>query len=140
MSVDGKIASRTGDCEFSDEEDWKRVHELRASVDAIMVGRNTIEKDDSKLTIKQFPDHPISIKKYPSRIVVDSLATIPLTARVFTVQPEKYPTIIAVTSRAPADKILQIEQLGAKVLTCGNGQKVDLVQLMRMLRREGIQT
>nr|HDO81345.1 5-amino-6-(5-phosphoribosylamino)uracil reductase [Candidatus Bathyarchaeota archaeon] len=52
MSLDGKIATVGGDSEFSDEEDWRRVHRLRAEVDAIMVGVNTVLADDPKLTSK----------------------------------------------------------------------------------------
>lgn len=138
MSVDGKIASWTGDCEFSDDLDWKRVHKLRANVDAIMVGRGTIEADDSKLTIKSFPDFPITVSKYPSRIVVDSHAKTPPSARVFTVEPDKYPTLLAVTTSAPKEKLQEIQSLGVSIIECGAGPEVDLVHLMSTLRSRGI--
>ncbi|MHA1312933.1 MAG: dihydrofolate reductase family protein [Candidatus Helarchaeota archaeon] len=140
MSVDGKIASRVGDCEFSDDEDWKRVHKLRASVDAIMVGRRTIETDDSKLTIKSFPDFKIPISKFPTRVVVDGLAKTPATARIFTVELEHYPSILATTTNAPKEKLDEIRALGVKVLVCGKGPRVDLVHLMRDLRTMNIRT
>ena len=65
MTIDGKIASKKGDPELSDEQDWVEVHKLRTNVDAIMVGKGTILKDNPKLRIK-FHEH----NGY-SRIVVD---------------------------------------------------------------------
>ena len=52
ISLDGQIATLTGDEKLSNAEDWKRVHHLRAINDAIMVGSGTILADDSKLTVK----------------------------------------------------------------------------------------
>src|SRR6266566_4933390 len=46
MSLDGKIATFTGDSRMSSPADMRRVHRLRASVDAIMVGLRTLLRDD----------------------------------------------------------------------------------------------
>ena len=54
MTIDGKIATISGDPELSDENDWREVHKLRSQVDAIMVGKGTILKDNPKLHIKYF--------------------------------------------------------------------------------------
>src|SRR5207302_41332 len=52
MSIDGKIALSDGTgVRLSNEEDLRRVHRLRASVDAILVGVGTVLKDDPKLTV-----------------------------------------------------------------------------------------
>ncbi len=129
MSLDGKIATRGGDSAFSDEEDWKRVHKLRSQVDAIMVGINTILLDDSKLTSKK--------GRSPIRVVVDSKARTPPNARVITVRPE-IETIIAITSRAPPEKIANLQRKGAKIIVCGDGEKVDLEILMEKLYERGV--
>jgi 2,5-diamino-6-(ribosylamino)-4(3H)-pyrimidinone 5'-phosphate reductase len=129
MSVDGKIATRGGDSAYSDEEDWKRVHKLRSEVDAIMVGINTILLDDSKLTSKQ--------GKSPIRVVVDSKARTPTNARVITVRPE-IETIIAVTSKATSERISNLQKRGAKILICGDGEHVDLENLMEKLFDLGV--
>ncbi|MBS7250581.1 MAG: 2,5-diamino-6-(ribosylamino)-4(3H)-pyrimidinone 5'-phosphate reductase [Candidatus Freyarchaeota archaeon] len=129
MSLDGKIATREGDSAFSDEEDWKRVHKLRSQVDAIMVGINTILLDDSKLTSKE--------GRSPIRVVVDSKARTPPNARVITVRPE-VETIIAVTSRASPENIAHLQRKGAKIIVCGDGEKVDLEILMEKLYERGI--
>lgn len=53
MSLDGRIATRTGDSKWiSGEESRKQVHELRGRMDAIIVGRGTVEKDDPLLTAR----------------------------------------------------------------------------------------
>ena len=133
MSVDGKIASIIGDCEFSDDPDWKRVHFLRASVDSILVGINTILADDSKLTIKYH--EPI---KYPTRLVVDSQLRIPLDARIITFEPDKYKTIIGSTSLASKKKINTLKDKGIETIMCGSGPKVDLIKFLLELKKKNI--
>ena len=71
MSLDGRIEGK-----FSNDKDWKRVYELRAECDAVMVGINTILKDNSGLT-----SHGVG--KNPLIVVVDSKCRIPSDARVF---------------------------------------------------------
>ena len=133
MSLDGKIASKIGDCEFSDELDWKRVHLLRASVDSILVGMNTIMADDSKLTIKYFD--PI---KYPVRLTVDSTLKIPMDARIITIESEKYKTIIGTTSLAPKEKVKRLREMGIEIFVCGSGPKVDMRDFLQKLKEKEI--
>lgn len=133
MSIDGKIASVIGDCEFSDDYDWRRVHLLRASVDSILVGMNTILADDSKLTIKFFEP-----EKFPIRLTVDSKLKISPDARIITVEPEKYKTIIGTTSQADKQKMKALSNLGVEVLICGDGPKVDLVKFLYKLKAKNI--
>ena len=60
MTLDGKIATKTGSSEISGKEDLLRVHELRKEVDAIMVGINTVITDDPDLPyIKSLPKNKI---------------------------------------------------------------------------------
>ena len=69
MTLDGKIATKTGSSEISGHEDLERVHEIRKEVDGIMVGIGTVLADDPRLTV-----HKINAKKEdnPVRVVVDN--------------------------------------------------------------------
>jgi 2,5-diamino-6-(ribosylamino)-4(3H)-pyrimidinone 5'-phosphate reductase len=131
MSLDGKIATSTGDSKLSSPEDLKRVHRLRAAVDGIMVGERTLLVDDPKLTVKLVPG------RNPQRIIVDSLARTPVSARVVQTARET-PTLIAVTTRAPRQRVIALEKAGVTVLKCGNGRLVSLVQLLGKLRANGM--
>ena len=69
MSADGKIASPSGkQLRISNEEDIKRMYNLRNSCDAVLVGINTILSDNPKLTVKEtYVENP----KNPIRIILD---------------------------------------------------------------------
>ena len=128
MSADGKIALVGGRrIKISDEEDFRRVHELRASVDAILVGINTVLNDDPKLTVKE---KYVPGAKNPVRIVLDSRLRIPENARVLNNMAR---TIIATTVRAPP------RSLNAEIIRCGE-DRVDLRCLMDELFRRGIRS
>lgn len=127
MTIDGKIASRTGDPELSDEQDWREVHKLRSTVDAIMVGKGTILKDNPKLHIKFFEHQGYY------RIVVDSNLAIPIDSNIIIFQPQIYPTIICTTENVSEEKIKKFEAKNVKVIKSGKGDQVDLNNLMIML-------
>ena len=132
MTIDGKIASKTGDPELSDEEDWRNVHKLRTNVDAIMVGKGTIKKDNPKLHIKYFKH-----KGY-YRIVVDSTLSIPIDSNVIDYQPQIYPTIICTTENVSVDKVREFESKNVKIIKSGTGKRVDLVKMLLLLSNMGI--
>ena len=131
MSVDGKIATWAGDSKLSSREDLMRVHRLRASVDGIMVGKTTVQVDDPRLTVK------LVTGRNPQRIIVDSLARTPTRARVVRTARET-PTLIAVTARAPRQRVIALEKAGVNVLKCGNGRLVSLTQLLGKLKAMGM--
>ncbi len=134
MTIDGKIASRTGDPELSDEQDWKVVHELRSRIDAIMVGKETILKDDPKLHIK-FHEHDGYY-----RIVLDSNLSIPLDSKVITFQQDTYPTIVCTTENVPREKVKKFEVKGVKIIKSGAGKRVNVAKLLPFLRDIGIKS
>jgi len=134
MTIDGKIATKEGDSELSDKVDWKEVHKLRTQVDAIMVGKDTILKDNPKLHIKYY-NH----KGY-YRIVLDSNLTIPLESNVISFRPEIYPTIICTTENVPFTKQRDYEERGVKIIKAGDGKRVDLIKLLPILKSLGINT
>lgn len=132
MTIDGKIASKAGDPELSDEEDWKEVHKLRTQVDAIMVGKGTILKDNPKLHIK-FYDH----SGY-KRIIIDSNLSISIDSNVIIFQRDIYPTIICTTENVPDDKVREFENKNIKIIKSGKGKQVDIQGLMPILSNIGI--
>src|SRR2546426_5699636 len=131
MSLDGKIATCTGDSRMSSPADLRRVHGLRASVDGIMVGMRTLLRDDPKLTVK------FARGLKPQRIIVDSNAQTPLTSYVVRTAKE-IPTIVAVTSRSPKNRIEILERRGVKVYVSGKGRLVSEKILLQTLRKLGI--
>ncbi|MFX0113049.1 MAG: 2,5-diamino-6-(ribosylamino)-4(3H)-pyrimidinone 5'-phosphate reductase [Candidatus Hodarchaeota archaeon] len=137
ISVDGKIATaRTRDSTLSSLEDWKRVHRLRNSVDALMVGRGTIIADNPKLLVKQEHLPQDEESKHPIRIVTDSMAQTSPMAKVFTFAPD-VPTIIAVSMKASQERIQALRDSGGEIIVCGTN-RVDLEQLMEQLFKRGI--
>ena len=104
---------------------------MRASVDGIMVGMRTLLRDNPKLTVKS------ARGRKPHRILVDSNAQTPLTSYVVRTAKE-IPTIVAVTSRAPKNRIEILEQTGVKVFVCGKGPLVSVEILLRRLRKLGL--
>ncbi|HUI07957.1 MAG TPA: bifunctional diaminohydroxyphosphoribosylaminopyrimidine deaminase/5-amino-6-(5-phosphoribosylamino)uracil reductase RibD [Verrucomicrobiae bacterium] len=80
MSLDGKIATRTGDAQWITSEAARReAHKLRARVDAVMVGANTVIRDNPRLTLR----HGVRGRQ-PWRVVVDARGRSPCQARVYT--------------------------------------------------------
>ena len=109
MSVDGKIASRSGDSRLSCPFDKKKLHELRATSDGVMVGANTVRIDDPLLTPRL-----VQVEKPPARIVVDGKLTLTPTYRVFKVKDA--PTYLITSSKTPESKLRKFEDIGVNVI------------------------
>jgi 2,5-diamino-6-(ribosylamino)-4(3H)-pyrimidinone 5'-phosphate reductase len=126
MSADGKIATRSRkQTAISNDTDRKRVHLLRNSVDAILVGIGTVLADDPKLTVKEkyVPD-----PKKPVRVVLDSKGRTPPEAKVLNGDAK---TIIVTAEESGKDFA------GAETIRCGRG-RVDLAELLQILEERGI--
>lgn len=135
-SLDGKISDeRRRQIRISCDEDLKRVDELRASADAIMVGIGTIIADNPKLNVKskELRDKRIAVgkKENPLKVVVDSRCRIPENAEIF-----EGDVLVAVSKLAEKDKI-EIISKKAEVVVLGD-EKVDLKALLAELHRRGV--
>jgi diaminohydroxyphosphoribosylaminopyrimidine deaminase / 5-amino-6-(5-phosphoribosylamino)uracil reductase len=110
MSLDGKIATHSGDSQWiSNEESRAIVHRLRGRMDAVLVGAGTARRDNPLLTAR--PSGP----RVATRIVVDSTARIPLDSRLVQTANEA-PLLIAATPAAAADDVRRLRERGAEVL------------------------
>jgi len=134
MTVDGKIATSLGDSAISSKEDLLRVHELRASVDGIVVGISTVLADDPRLTVRLAAKQ--DKRKYPVRIIIDSTGKIPLDSRILRTA-SKIRTIVAVTELAHTDTISKIKKMGAMVIVSGR-QRVNLKKVLSIAKKMGI--
>lgn len=137
MTIDGKIATISGDSSLSDEKDWHDVHTLRSKVDGIMVGIGTILEDDAKLTIRYLSN----LDHYPVRIVIDSHLRIPINARVIQEKKGDYSTIIATISNQNISKRHYRDKLikeGVTILESPSQKHVDLAWLVASLKKMGI--
>ncbi|HTU19190.1 MAG TPA: bifunctional diaminohydroxyphosphoribosylaminopyrimidine deaminase/5-amino-6-(5-phosphoribosylamino)uracil reductase RibD [Gemmataceae bacterium] len=110
MTLDGKIATRSGDSRWiSNEASRRRVHELRGRMDAILAGIGTVLADNPQLTAR--PSGP----RTPARVVLDSQGRIHEDAIV--VQTARVtPTLIAATERMPQAKRTALQSHGCEVL------------------------
>ncbi len=132
MSLDGKIATRTGDSKWisGDKARWE-AHRIRAASDAVMVGINTALADDPQLTARDKRGKPLDSQ--PLRVVVDSRGRAPARARMLR---EAGGTLVAAGEIADA-AAAALEEAGAAVARLpGSGGRVDLAALMRHLAAE----
>lgn len=132
ITVDGKIASKTGDSKLSSKKDKKRIHKLRSKVDAILVGSNTIKKDDPLLTVRYIKG------KNPIRIILDSKAKIDQKSQIIKTC-NKFPTIIAVSKKAPKKNVTRLKKYPLEVIKTGNSL-VNIKNLLRILFKKKIKT
>jgi len=133
-SLDGKAAARDGSSKWiSGEESRRRVHRMRASADAIMVGAGTAERDDPSLTCRD-PDYGGAPKL---RVLVDGRGIVPPTHALF---DGAAPTLVATTPLAdPA--VVEGWRRGAEVVVYETAEGVvPLEALMKDLAARGVQS
>jgi 2,5-diamino-6-(ribosylamino)-4(3H)-pyrimidinone 5'-phosphate reductase len=134
MTVDGKIATTSGESAISSRDDLIRVHKLRASADGIIVGISTVLADNPRLTVRLARKRVK--KKDPARIVIDSTGKIPLDSRIL-LTASRIKTIVAVTKLAHIDTLRKIKKTGAIVIVSGR-QTVNLKEVFSIIKRMGI--
>jgi riboflavin biosynthesis protein RibD len=131
MTLDGKLATRTGDSKWiSGERSREAVHVMRHRHAAIMVGVETVLRDNPRLTTR-LPSGGL----HPVRIIADSRLRIPPDANVL--QDGLAPVILLTTEQA-AERATGLTRPGVEVLPCGTGPRVDLKLAMKRLGERGI--
>ena len=130
ISLDGKIATRTGNSNLSSKNDKNRIHKLRSKVDGILVGRNTVSIDNPVLSL-----HKIKGKN-PTRIVLDSRGNLASNSKILKTC-SKIPTIIAVSKKCTKKNLIRLRKFPIDVVICGE-DSINIRSLMRILKKKKI--
>jgi 2,5-diamino-6-(ribosylamino)-4(3H)-pyrimidinone 5'-phosphate reductase len=132
ISIDGKISTRTNDSKLSSKDDSIRLHKLRSTVDAILIGKNTLLQDDPLLTVRHTKG------RNPIRIILDSKGTISANSKIIKTSNE-VSTIIAVSKKISKVNLLKLKKLPVEIIISGENT-VNLKLLMKKLSTKKIQT
>ena len=137
MSLDGKIATRTGDSQWiTGPEARARVQQMRKELDGIMVGIGTALADDPQLTARDGSGEPLPANLQPLRVIVDSNARTPPGARMLR-QPGR--TLIATAGDANYSRASALQDAGAAVISFpGTDGRVNLSGLLEYLGQQGV--
>ena len=131
MTLDGKIASCTGDSKWVTGETARHhVHELRKQYSAILAGIGTVLADDPMLNCR------IEEGVDPVRVVCDSSLRIPLSSQLVKTAGD-IPVIVAYAKENP-EKEKALLQAGVELISAGRDGRVDLAVLMRKLGKRKI--
>ena len=140
MSLDGKIATRTGASRYLTGATARAdVHRLRDEVDAILVGVNTVLRDNPLLTTRLSAEALGREPRQPWRLVLDSQARTPPDARLLDpALPGR--TTLCITATASAARVAALRARGADLLKLpGDADgRLDLASLAAELGRRGV--
>ena len=138
MTLDGKVATRTGDSKWiSGEASRELAHRWRASVDAVVVGIGTALADDPQLTAR--PEGiPAELSRQPRRVVFDTLARLPLSSQLVGAASEM-PLTVVVSRAAPRADTDSLEAAGVQVMVAtGENEPARVRSALDQLGAEGI--
>lgn len=129
QSLDGRIATETGASHYvTGPEDIRRLHRLRALVDAVIVGAGTVEADDPRLTVREVEG------RNPVRVVIDPEARLDPQRRIF--QDGAARTVLV--RRAPPE-INRARAFGDEIVVPSPGEgRLELSELIHVLREQGL--
>lgn len=112
MSLDGKIATHTGDSKWvTGPEARALVQQMRRETDAVMVGIKTVLADDPALTARD--DAGVPLARQPLRVALDSHCRMPVESQLLH-QPGQ--TLVYTTTAAPVENVRGLEKTGAEVV------------------------
>lgn len=139
MSLDGKIATKTGHSKWiTNEESRNYVHSLRHIADAIMVGVNTVIIDNPRLTARGCQGKGGWTKMQPLRLIIDSNGRTPLDSEIL---KQRGKTLLAAVKPLNPEKKERFAQAGVEVLELpGIEGLVDLEGLLKVIGKRNIVT
>ncbi len=136
MTLDGKIATRTGRSRWiTGEASRERVQRWRDELDAVAVGINTVLLDDPLLTSR------IEGGRTPVKVVFDSVARTPVTARLFEPDDRGVPArvLLFVTRKASPERLAALRERGADIITTDETQgRTDVRAALPALLERGV--
>ena len=135
-SLDGKIATKTHDSKWiTSTQTRKYAHLLRGEHMAIMVGINTLLKDDPRLTIR----HPRWGKKQLIRVIIDSRLRFPLEAKLLKTRSRGRILVFTHESQK-SQKAQELRKKGVEIIPVGNGRSgwLDLKKILTWLGQNEI--
>ena len=135
-TLDGMLCTQTGDSKWiTNARSREYVHQIRHSVDAIMVGIGTIQNDDPSLTTRL---DNMESPKDPIRIILDTHLKISPMARILNLQSAAKTVIITGSEPSPQQKA-SLNKQGVEIFVSPRkNDRIDLSTLMRTLGSMGI--
>ena len=134
MSLDGKIATASRQSRWiTGEAARAEAHRLRGAYAAVAVGARTVADDDPRLTAR---DGEAEAGRQPLRVVVDGRLGIDPAARILD-PAGGAPALVVAGRAAVAARGEALREAGARVEALGDGERVDLRDLLRLLHDEG---
>lgn len=132
MTLDGKTACKTGDSKWiSRPRSRAIVHELRGRMDGILVGIGTALLDDPELTAR--PSGP----RIPARIVLDSLARLPIDSTLSRTARE-VPVWLIHAEEAPPDRLDLLRSKGVETISLPGKGPIPIVPMLDLLGHRGM--
>ena len=129
ISIDGKIATETGDSKLSSDHDYIRLHKLRSKMDGILVGKNTVLQDNPLLTVRH------TRGKNPTRIILDSKGNISSNSKILQTSKE-VPTIIAVSKKVTKSNLKRLQKFSVDVIISGENSVNIKLLLTKLLEKK----
>ena len=133
QTLDGRIATSTGDSKWISGEDERRIsHALRAACDGVLVGVGTVLQDDPELTVRMVPGAS------PMRVVVDSKLQLPEAAKVLS---HDAPTTVFTSELSAPERRDELRAAGVRVEVIDRtADGIDLAEALAVLRASGTES
>lgn len=133
VSLDGKIATKTGDSKWvTGESSLRRVHEFRHESDAILIGAGTVLADDPSLTDRS----SLKRRRPLIKVVLDDRLELPLSAQLLRTATENQ-VIIFTSQRVDNEKATNLQKAGAEIIATPNR---DLRFVLEQLAQRSLQS
>lgn len=136
QTLDGRIAGASGKPEpVSCSDSFREVQKMRAASDAIMVGGETLRRDNPRLTVRL--DDPTEDFRQPLAVVVSSRLPAP-NANLFLLRDRPGQTLFFTTqAQALTDTARELSDRGVRIMAVdGEAGALDIESGLERLRRE----